>query len=224
MTHDYAGDTVIFHTWTRHSSQPLIVQIRLILANFHCFQHLDPLAPHTLYLPTFPTDLYLPLAQCLQKHGLARLSDLSLVGMAVWGIVWSAAGSSSKRLSLRKMIFLNWALWIFDICFHTMPSLKNLKGQFSPMENNRLELCKFKEICCLYFLSAGGERSPQNRTKFLVQPACRVRFWEHCAEFCILKSLFISIILQEYRILNDNIFIFILRWVFLVFKGKFPLK
>lgn len=197
------------------------------LSKFSLFAEVGSSGPsHPVPFPPFQqTCTYLPLAQCLQKHGLARLSDLSPVGMEVWGIVWSTAGSSSERLGLRKMIFLNWALWIFDICFHTMPSLKNLKGQFSPMENNRLELCKFKEICCLYFLSTGGERNPQNRTKSLVQPACTVRFWEHCAEFCVLKSLFISIILQEYRILlNDNIFIFILRWVFLVFKGNFPLK
>lgn len=173
VTKDHMGDTVVFHKWTRRGSQALIVQNRLILANFHRLQQSDSLAPHTLYISHLSNGPYLPLAWCLQKHGLARLSDLSLVGVAVWGIVWTAAGSSSERLSLRKMIFLNWALWIFDICFHTMPSLKNLKGQFSPMENNRLELCKFKQICCLYFLSTGGERNPQTS---LVQPACRLRF------------------------------------------------
>lgn len=121
---------------------------------------------------------------------------------------------------LSKLSSLN--IWYLLSC---NASLKAFKRPFSPMENNRLELCKFKEICCLYFLSTGGERNPQNWTKSHVQPACRVRFWEHRAQFCILKSLFISIILQKYRILlNDNILIFILRWVFLVFKGKWPLK
>lgn len=37
-----------------------------------------------------------------------------------------------------------------------MPSFRNLNGLFSPLENNKVELCKFKEICCLYFLNTGG--------------------------------------------------------------------